>query len=144
MELVIWLGVLSLVAGGSALAAWSLVRRRPVIEGEHVSASGWVADVGPVRALELVERELRDIASRTPLPGAAGVSVSIEGRYRACRRQMLAISVALRGGDERARAVASLIESAPPGGMQVSPTNRAYESRQIVAEALTRLRAAAA
>lgn len=139
MEPFVWFALLSAVVVASGLAVRSLNRSTPAPQGVHVCDTGWVADVGPLAALKVVERELRDIAARTPLPGGAGASAAIEVRYRACRRQVMAVGAALRGGDTRARAVAALLDAAPPAGMQVSPTVRAFESRDLVLQAIGRL-----
>jgi hypothetical protein len=139
MEALVWFALLSAVVVASGLAVRSLHRPAPAPQGDHVCDAGWVADVGPLAALKVVERELRDIAGRTPLPGGAGTSAAIEVRYRACRRQVLAVGAALRSGDHRERAVAALLDAAPPAGMQVSPTVRAFESRDLVLQAIDRL-----
>lgn len=146
MESIVLLSLLSVTLLAIAVAAQSATKSggAPAPVAAAVDDARWVREIGPLQALELVERELRAVASATPLPGMADMQVGIERRYRTCRRQLRAIGQELRRGDERARSIAALLESSPPAGLQVSPTVRAYESRQVVLEALERLRGVAA
>jgi hypothetical protein len=146
VESIVLLSLLSVTLLAIAVAAQSAAKPAPAPapSAEALDEARWVREIGPLLALELVERELRAVASATPLPGMADMQVGIERRYRVCRRQLRAIGNELRHGDERARSIAALLESSPPAGLQVSPTVRAYESRQVVLAALDRLRDVAA
>jgi hypothetical protein len=100
---------------------------------------GWVEEVGVRAALALVERELRTIASRTPLPIHAGDEGSWEMRYRTCNRQMRAIARVLVEGDAHERAIAHLIKAAPASGTQMSTNVKAYAAHRLVRDALDHL-----